>query len=51
MKVSFLFREMFEAAFKDNPHLSKGILTGVQYIHKSGMLFGLNNLKMHNITS
>ena len=49
--VSELFREIFECVFKGNPYLEKGVLTGVQYIVKSGMLSGLNNLSKHNITS
>jgi hypothetical protein len=42
---------LFKASFKGNKHLEKGVLTGVQYIVKSGMLSGLNNVKKHNITS
>ncbi len=39
-----LFKGLYEKALKNNPHLAKGVLTGVQYIAKSGMLSGLNNL-------
>jgi hypothetical protein len=42
---------LFEAALKDNVHLKRGVLTGVQYIVHSGMLSALNNLSKHNITS
>jgi hypothetical protein len=49
-KVADLFRDIFEPAFKNNPYLEKGLITGVQYIVKSGMLSGLNNLKKYNIT-
>ena len=44
-QVAELFRSVYEPALKENPHLEKGVMTGVQYIVKSGMLSGLNNLK------
>eukprot|EP00924_Labyrinthula_sp_SR-Ha-C_P006340 snap_masked-scaffold_31-processed-gene-3.10-mRNA-1 protein AED:1.00 eAED:1.00 QI:0/0/0/0/1/1/3/0/238 len=46
-----LFRSVFEATLKGNKHLDKSVLTGVQYIVKSGMLSGLNNLSKYNIKS
>eukprot|EP00924_Labyrinthula_sp_SR-Ha-C_P014492 snap_masked-scaffold_94-processed-gene-0.4-mRNA-1 protein AED:1.00 eAED:1.00 QI:0/-1/0/0/-1/1/1/0/670 len=46
-----LFRSVFEATLKGNEHLHKSVLTGVQYIVKSGMLSGLNNLSKYNIKS
>ena len=49
--VSELFRGIFESALKGNEHLEKGVMTGVQYIVKSGMLSGLNNLSKYNVTS
>jgi len=49
-QVSELFRGIFESAFKGNEHLEKGVMTGVQYIVKSGMLSGLNNLTKYNVT-
>lgn len=49
-QVSGLFRGTFESAFKGNEHLEKGVMTGVQYIVKSGMLSGLNNLTRYNVT-
>ena len=48
-QVSELFRGIFESALKGNNNLEKGVLTGVQYIVKSGMLSGLNNLSKYNI--
>lgn len=48
-QVSELFRGIFESALKGNDYLEKGVLTGVQYIVKSGMLSGLNNLSKYNI--
>jgi hypothetical protein len=50
-QVSELFRSIFESALKGNEHLEKGVMTGVQYIVKSGMLSGLNNLSKYNVTS
>jgi hypothetical protein len=50
-QVSELFRSILEPAFKGNEHLEKGIMTGVQYILKSGMLSGLNNLSKYNAAS
>lgn len=48
--VSELFRSIYEPALKGNEHLEKGVMTGVQYIVKSGMLSGLNNLSKYNVT-
>jgi hypothetical protein len=48
-QVSEVFRGIFESALKGNEYLEKGVLTGVQYIVKSGMLSGLNNLSKYNI--
>jgi hypothetical protein len=50
-KVSELFRSIFEPALKGNKSLEKGVMTGVQYIVKSGMLSGLNDLSKYNVTS
>ena len=51
-QVSNLFREVYESALKGNSeNLEKGVITGVQYIVKSGMLSGLNNLSKYNVTS
>ncbi|XP_065643571.1 uncharacterized protein LOC136075148 [Hydra vulgaris] len=49
--VADLFRSILEPALKNNQNLEKGVTTGVQYILKSGILLGLNNLIKHNITS
>jgi hypothetical protein len=39
----------FAGALKDNPHLYKGLMTGVLRIAKAGYLSGLNNLKVHSL--
>lgn len=46
-----LFAGIYETALKSNPHLEKGVLTGVQYIAQSGMLSGLNNLGKYDFTN
>lgn len=50
-KASVLFRDIYESSLKGNEHLEKGVMTGVQYIVKSGMLSGLNNISKYNVTS
>ena len=46
-----LFSGIYETALKSNPHLEKGVLTGVQYIAQSGMLSGLNHLIRYDFTA
>eukprot|EP01041_Mallomonas_annulata_P010295 gene10295-21488_t len=48
-KVSDLFAAFLEPALKDNKYLQKSVVTGVQYIVKSGMLSGLNNFEQYSI--
>ena len=48
-KVADLFRTILEPALKGNDNLEKAVITGVQYIVKSGMLSGLNNLAKYSI--
>jgi len=50
-QVSFMFRQILETALKGNPNLEKGVIVGVQFLLKSGILLGLNNLSLHNINS
>ena len=50
-KTISLFQGIYEAAFKGNNYLEKGVLTGVQYIAQSGMLSGLNNLGKVDFTN
>ena len=42
-------RNLFIAALKDNPNLSKGILTGIFRISKESIFTGLNNLEVHSL--
>ena len=48
-KVVNLFRDILESSLKGNEYLYKGVITGVQYIVKSGMLSGLNNVTKYSI--
>lgn len=43
------FRGFFEAGLKDNPHLHKGVLTGILRVAKESIFSGLNNIKTYSI--
>jgi hypothetical protein len=42
---------LFSAAFKDNPHLEKALLTGVLRVSREAMMSGLNNLVVYDLFS
>ena len=44
-------RTLFNATFKTNPYLERGLLTGVTRVSKESMFSGLNNLKVVTTTS
>jgi hypothetical protein len=44
--VSFV-RPFLSGALKDNPHLEKGVLTGVQRVSKESIFSGLNNVDVN----
>jgi len=44
-------KNLFHAAFKTNPYLSRGIMTGITRISKESIFSGLNNLKVVTTTS
>jgi len=48
--VSF-FRSFFDNTFKTNPHLYRGIITGITRISKESIFSDLNNLKVVTTTS
>ncbi len=43
------FRNFFSAGLKDNPHLEKGVLTGILRVAKESMFSGLNNLEVYSL--
>lgn len=43
------FRAFFSAGLKDNPHLYKGVLTGILRIGKESLFSGLNNLAVYSL--
>jgi len=46
--VSFI-RNLFSGAFKDNPNLAYGFMTGILRVAKESIFSGLNNLKVNAI--
>ena len=46
--VSF-FRDLLSGALKDNPHLYKGVATGILRVAKESIFSGLNNLAVRSI--
>lgn len=46
--ISFM-RNFFSGAFKDNPHLSYGFLTGILRIAQESIFSGLNNLTVNSV--
>ncbi len=45
------FRSFFNAAFKTNPHLHRGMITGITRISKESIFSDLNNLEVVTTTS
>jgi len=50
-KVANLYRRILEPAFKGNPSLEKGVITGVLPVLINDMSSGLNNVSKHDVTS
>ncbi len=48
-EVVGFFRTFFSAGLKDNPHLEKGVLTGILRVAKESMFSGLNNLQVYSL--
>ena len=46
-----LIRSLFNTTFKTNPHLERGIMTGITRISKESIFSDLNNLKIVTTTS
>ena len=50
-EVIAFFRTLFSAGLKDNPHLYRGVLTGILRIAKESLFSGLNNLTVYSVLS
>ena len=48
-KIVDFFRGFLSAGLKDNPHLRKGLLTGILRIAKESLFSGLNNLAVYSL--
>jgi len=48
-QVALLFRNFLSGGMKDNPHLFKGVMTGILRIAKEDMFSGLNNVEVRSI--
>lgn len=48
-EVRDFFTTLYGSALKDNPHLKKGILTGIQRVAKENIFSGLNNLSVLSV--
>ena len=48
-KIIRLMRTLLSGAFKDNPYLYRGVLTGITRVSKESIFSGLNNLKVDTI--
>lgn len=47
--IILFMRNLFSGAFKDNPHLSYGFLTGILRVAQESIFSGMNNLKVSSI--
>ena len=50
-EASEFFRSFFNATFKTNPYLARGLVTGITRISKESIFSGLNNLEAVTVTS
>jgi hypothetical protein len=48
-RVLDFFRAFFSGGLKDNPHLFKGVLTGILRVAKESLFSGLNNLAVYSL--
>jgi len=48
-EVVDFFRGFFEAGLKDNPHIHKGVLTGILRVARESIFSGLNNLGVYSL--
>ncbi len=50
-EVASWFRAFLTAGLKDNPHLYRGVLTGILRVAKESMFSGLNNVQVFSLLS
>ena len=50
-KITTLFRKLFNATFKTNSYLSRGIMTGITRVSKESIFSDLNNLNVVTTTT
>jgi hypothetical protein len=48
-EVVAFFRDFLSAGLKDNPHLFRGVLTGILRVAKESLFSGLNNIAVYGI--
>jgi hypothetical protein len=48
-EVIGFIRNLFSGAFKDNPHLAYGFLTGILRVVKESIFSGMNNLQIRSV--
>lgn len=48
-EIALLCRNLLSGGLKDNPHLFKGVLTGVLRVAKESLFSGLNNLAVYGL--
>lgn len=50
-KLASFMRNLFHSTFKTNPHLERGLMTGITRISKESIFSDLNHLKVVTVTS
>ena len=50
-QVIELFRNLLSGGLKDNPHIYRGVLTGILRVAKESIFSGLNNVAVHTLLS
>lgn len=50
-QVIELFRTLLSGGLKDNPHIYRGVLTGILRVAKESIFSGLNNVAVHTLLS
>ena len=50
-EVIGLFRNLLSGGLKDNPHIFRGVLTGILRVAKESLFSGLNNVSVHTLLS